>query len=223
MSADNVSARHPASPRFQLFWPRYSRLYRAGPHSAEFQEQQNTSWSWAQLGMSRSGSLRGRGVPPADRHGLVSRAGCRLAWDNCGAQLFLRPFGRGARAHFSPRRVWGGPPESWRTEISPACSGVPPADAMERQALVALFEMKKPCANRPLKIPRRNLQNSATSESTGAPKSKGAPNGPPKRKKEEVEERTSSSGRKTNKCKLAEAGTDRSARKISSFFRGPLS
>ena len=91
---------------------------------------------------------------------------------------------------------------------------------MERQALVALFEMKKPCAGRPLKIPRRN---SATSESTGAPKSKGAPNGPPKRKKEEVEERTSSSGRKTNKCKLAEAGTDRSARKISSFFRGPLS
>jgi len=86
---------------------------------------------------------------------------------------------------------------------------------MERQALVALFEIKKPCAGRPRKIPR---SNKATSESTGAPKSKGAPNGPPKRKKGEMEERTSASGRKTNKLKLAEAGAHPSTRKISSFF-----
>jgi hypothetical protein len=33
-----------------------------------------------------------------------------------------------------------------------------------------------------------------------------------------MEERTSASGRKTNKLKLAEAGAHTSARKISSFF-----
>ncbi len=66
---------------------------------------------------------------------------------------------------------------------SPACSGVPPAHAMERQATswVALFEMKKPCAGRPRKIPR---PNKATSSLRGLRSLKGPLMGPPSGRKE---------------------------------------